>query len=591
MYGYEATRVNSLKIINWRLSVIAGFLVLLLILITNAVLARRQLRVQESSQGWVYQTQQVLIELRRTESLLTDAETGQRGFLYTGDPKYLAHYDLALSELSSHIDRLAQLTADNPAEGAKVSALREMSVVKLREMAETISLRRVGDLAGAKAVVLSSHGIDQMDSVRTLVEAMEADEVALETSRAETHRASVETTVLSTYFSNAIAMLGLAILAYFILRESRLRERHVRLLEEREDWFRMTLTSLGDAVIATDQHWNVTFLNPVAERLIGMTNAQVYGRPISEALPIFSEATHKPMENPVGRVITEGRTVGLANHTLLRDTEGNMIPIEDSAAPLRDADGKLVGVVLVFRDASAERRTQEVLRKTEKLATAARLSATIAHEINNPLEAIGNLIYLAKGADGMPTAAREYLAMAEDELERVDHITRQTLGFYRESKLPGWIDMAELVDSVLRIHSNKFMTKNITVLKNIGECPPIHGLEGELKQVMANLVSNAADAVTIGGTIWVGLKCVEAGQYVQLTVEDDGTGIPEKNRGRIFEPFFTTKIDVGTGLGLWVSREIVERHGGTIDMASRPGVGTVGSVFHVHLPFASVVVK
>ena len=248
-------------------------------------------------------------------------------------------------------------------------------------------------------------------------------------------------------------------------------------------------------------------------------------------------------------------------------------------------------MVLVFRDASAERRTQEVLRKTEKLATAARLSATIAHEINNPLEAIGNLIYLAKGADGVPTAAREYLAMAEDELERVDHITRQTLGFYRESKLPGWIDMAELVDSVLRIHSNKFMTKNITVLKNIGECPPIHGLEGELKQVMANLVSNAADAVTIGGTIWVGLKCVEAGQYVQLTVEDDGTGIPEKNRGRIFEPFFTTKIDVGTGLGLWVSREIVERHGGTIDMASRPGVGTVGSVFHVHLPFASVVVK
>lgn len=575
------------------MSVIAGFLVLLLILITNAVIARRQLRVQESSQDWLDHTQQVLVELRRTESLLTDAETGQRGFLYTGDSKYLAEYDLVIRELTSHLDRLEQLTADNPVQQARVTRLRAMSGTKLNVFAQTISLYRAGDLAGAKAVVLSSRGMEQMQAIRSLIDAMEVDEVALETSRAATHRASVETTILSTYFSNAIAMLGLVILGYFILRESRLRERHVRLLEEREDWFRMTLTSLGDAVIATDQDGKVTFLNPVAEKLIGTKNAQAYGQPIAVVFPIFNETTHKPVENPVVRVIAEGRIVGLANHTVLRDSEGNMIPIEDSAAPLRDADGKLVGVVLVFRDASIERQTQEVLRKTEKLAAAARLSATIAHEINNPLEAIGNLIYLAKGSEGVSTTVREYLATAEDELERVSHITRQTLGFYRESKLPGLIDMPALVESVLRIHSNKFMTKNITVLRNFGDCPPIHGLEGELKQVMANLVSNAADAVAIGGTIWVGLECVDtlAGRYVQVTVEDDGTGITEKNRARIFEPFFTTKKDVGTGLGLWVSREIVDRHGGTIEMASRAEVGASGSVFHVHLPLARVAAK
>jgi len=385
-------------------------------------------------------------------------------------------------------------------------------------------------------------------------------------------------------------MLALLILGYFILRESRLRERHVRLLEDREDWFRMTLTSLGDAVIATDQNGKVTFLNPVAERLIGTTNSQAYGQAIATVFPIFNEATHKQVENPVVKVIAEGRVVGLANHTVLRDRDGNMIPIEDSAAPLRDADGKLVGVVLVFRDASLERQTQEVLRKTEKLAAAARLSATIAHEINNPLEAIGNLIYLAKGEEGISATAREHLRMAEDELERVSHITRQTLGFYRESKLPELIDLPSLVESVLRIHSNKFMTKNIAVLRNFHECPPIHGLAGELKQVMANLISNAADAVAIGGTIWVGLECVDAvdGRNVRLTVEDDGPGITEKNRARIFEPFFTTKKDVGTGLGLWVSREIVDRHGGTISMTSRPSLGESGSVFHVHLPLSLV---
>ena len=579
-----------MKIATRRLSVITGFLVLLLILIANAVIARRQLRVQESSQVWVNQTQQVLIELRRTESLLTDAEAGQRGFLYTGDPKYLAPYDLALSELTSHLGRLEHLTGDNPIQLEKTKALRELSVTKLSEMAETISLYRAGDEAGAKAVVLSSRGIDQMGAIRTLVDSMEADEVEIESSRAATHLASVETTILSTYFSNALAMLALVILGYFILRESRLRERHVRLLEDREDWFRMTLTSLGDAVIATDQNGKVTFLNPVAERLIGTTNSQAYGQAIATVFPIFNEATHKQVENPVVKVIAEGRIVGLANHTVLRDRDGNMIPIEDSAAPLRDADGKLVGVVLVFRDASLERQTQEVLRKTEKLAAAARLSATIAHEINNPLEAIGNLIYLAKGEEGISATAREHLRMAEDELERVSHITRQTLGFYRESKLPELIDLPSLVESVLRIHSNKFMTKNIAVLRNFHECPPIHGLAGELKQVMANLISNAADAVAIGGTIWVGLECVDAvdGRNVRLTVEDDGPGITEKNRARIFEPFFTTKKDVGTGLGLWVSREIVDRHGGTISMTSRPSLGASGSVFHVHLPLSLV---
>ena len=579
-----------MRIATRRLSVITGFLVLLLILIANAVIARRQLRVQESSQVWVNQTQQVLIELRRTESLLTDAEAGQRGFLYTGDPKYLAPYDLALSELTSHLGRLEHLTGDNPIQLEKTKALRELSVTKLSEMAETISLYRAGDEAGAKAVVLSSRGIDQMGAIRTLVDSMEADEVEIESSRAATHLASVETTILSTYFSNALAMLALVILGYFILRESRLRERHVRLLEDREDWFRMTLTSLGDAVIATDQNGKVTFLNPVAERLIGTTNSQAYGQAIATVFPIFNEATHKQVENPVVKVIAEGRIVGLANHTVLRDRDGNMIPIEDSAAPLRDADGKLVGVVLVFRDASLERQTQEVLRKTEKLAAAARLSATIAHEINNPLEAIGNLIYLAKGEEGISATAREHLRMAEDELERVSHITRQTLGFYRESKLPELIDLPSLVESVLRIHSNKFMTKNIAVLRNFHECPPIHGLAGELKQVMANLISNAADAVAIGGTIWVGLECVDAvdGRNVRLTVEDDGPGITEKNRARIFEPFFTTKKDVGTGLGLWVSREIVDRHGGTISMTSRPSLGESGSVFHVHLPLSLV---
>ena len=578
-----------MKTIHRRLSFLTGFVVLLLILIANALITRQQLRVQESSESWVDHTQQVLIELSRTESLLKDAETGQRGFLYTGDPQYLAPYDAAVSELPSRLDRLSNLVID-PSQRGRVASLRELAAAKLSIIAETVSLHRAGNLEGARKLVLSGRGKREMDQIRALFDTMLVTETSLNQSRAATYRASVKRTIAGFYFSNAIAMLGLGILAYFVIRESRLRERHTRLLVEREEWFRMTLTSLGDAVIATDEKGKVTFLNPVAERLIGTTSAQAKGQPIEEAFPIFNEITLLPVENPVGRVILEGRIVALANHTVLRDTEGTLIPIEDSAAPMRDADGKLVGVVLVFRDASIERQTQEVLRKTEKLAAAARLAATIAHEINNPLEAIGNLIYLAKTTTGIPVDALGHLTIAEGELERVSHITRQTLGFYRESKQPSSIDIPELIESVLRIHSNKLNTKNITLQRDFAECPPIRGLAGELKQVMANLISNAADAVAIGGTICVRLECVEipTGRFVQITVEDDGPGIAEKHRARIFEPFFTTKQDVGTGLGLWVSKEIVNRHGGTIEVRSIGSNRTSGAAFHVQLPVLGV---
>jgi signal transduction histidine kinase len=170
-------------------------------------------------------------------------------------------------------------------------------------------------------------------------------------------------------------------------------------------------------------------------------------------------------------------------------------------------------------------------------------------------------------------------------LERVSHIARQTLGFYRENNTPSAVDLPALIDSVLKIYSNKFRTKNITVDCHFGECPPIHGLTGELKQAMSNLISNAADAVNENGRIWVRAVCEEGldSHEVKITIEDDGPGIAPESRERIFEPFYTTKKDVGTGLGLWVTKEIVERHGGSIKVASRKD-GLPGAVFSVLLP-------
>jgi PAS domain S-box-containing protein len=375
------------------------------------------------------------------------------------------------------------------------------------------------------------------------------------------------------------------LLAYYILHEMALRQRHARQLLEREEWFRVTLTSLGDAVIATDANGTVNYLNPLAEELIGEKLEHVKGQRIEDVFPIFNEDTHDRVENPVAKVMEMGVIVGLANHTVLQHKDGSLIPIEDSAAPIRDANDKLIGVVLVFRDATHERKTQQALRESEKLAAAARMSATVAHEINNPLEAVGNLIYLAKRTLAMPPDATEYLELAEQELERVSHIARKTLGFYREFRVPEVVEIEELVEYVLRMHTNRLDAKQIRVERDYSACPGVVGLPGELKQAVSNLVSNAAEAVDYGGTIRVKLGCVgEAGTTIQIRVEDNGPGISPELREKIFEPFFTTKKDVGTGLGLWVTKEIIDRHKGTIETDAPENGSLGGAVFKVILP-------
>lgn len=572
-----------------RFSVITGFGLLVIVLVANAIITKRQLDVQVEDQLWLSHTKQVLFELAQTESLLKDAETGQRGFLYTGDPKYLAPYNLAIGQVGASIDKVSQLTADNPRQQARISELRSLAQAKAGELAQTIALYQSGKPEEAKALVLSDTGLYAMDDIRKLTGEMGEEEASLEAVRSAAYQKSIRVTRDCIYLASFMAALGLAILLYYILHEMELRERHAKQILEREEWFRVTLTSLGDAVIATDEAGRVTFLNPLAEQLTGRSLAHCTGRPVEEVFPIFNESTHHVVENPVNKVMELGRIVGLANHTVLRNANGNLIPIEDSAAPIRDADHNLIGVVLVFRDATFERKSQEVLRKTEKLAAAARLAATVAHEINNPLEAIGNLIYLTRGMDGLPAEAAEQLALAEQEVERISHITRQTLGFYRESNVPGPVEISGLVESVLKIYSNKFKAKNITVQREFGDCPPIQGLAGELKQVVSNLISNAADAVSENGTIRVKLEGVESscGQLVQVSIEDDGPGIGAEHRDRLFEPFFTTKKDVGTGLGLWVTKEIISRHGGSIEVHPREDKNSTGTVFHVLLPSAT----
>ena len=571
-----------------RFSVITGFGVLLAVLMVNSVVIRRQLQVQVENQAWVSHTKQVLFQLTEVELLLTDAETGQRGFLYTGNPQYLAPYDVATRQVDGEIQKIAELTADNPRQQARIPQLRSLAQQKLKELAGTISLYRSGDADAAHALVLTNSGLQTMGRFRALIAQMQQEEESLYAIRTAAYSRSIEVTAACIYLASVLAACGLILLAYFVLREIGLREKHAAEIKQREEWFRVTLTSIGDGVIATDEKGKVIFVNPVAERLTGREFAQVTGLPIAEVFPIYNELTRQPVDNPVRKVMQLGRIIGLANHTVLERKDGTLIPIEDSAAPIRDDRGQLTGVVLVFRDATADRMSQDLVRKTEKIAAAARLAATVAHEINNPLEAVSNLIYLAKARAGVPADALQDLKMAEDELARVSHVTRQTLGFYRESTTADTVDMPALVESVLKLYSNKIGSKKIVVHRDFSTCPPLHGWAGELRQVVSNLVSNAIDAMGANGTLKVHVSCIAgaAGEMMQFRVEDDGPGIAPEHLKRLFEPFFTTKKEVGNGLGLYVAKQIIERHGGSIQVRSHSDNGAHGAVFSVLLPCA-----
>ncbi len=570
-----------------RFGVIVGFLALLVLLVINTVVVRHQLAVQVGNQEWFSHSRRVVQELRITESLVKDAEAGQRGFLYTGKQNYLLPYDRAIGQMDAHLQNLVNSIGDNPKEQSEAANLRVLIDKKLVELARTISLFRSGDAAGAKALVMSDQGFNLTEGIRSLVEQMEQEENSVGNARREAYRKSIRITAACIYLASVVAALGLGLLALSVFRDRRRRERDAAALQQSEEWFRVTLSSIAEGVIATDHQGLISFLNPVAERLTGTRLEEAKGKRIHDIFPIFNEATNSPVENPVEKVLTLGGVVGLANHTVLRHREGHLIPIEDSAAPITDDSGRLIGVVLVFRDASHERSLQEVLRRTEKLAAAARLAATVAHEINNPLEAVGNLIFLARTNSESKEAVEQHLKMAEQELARVSHITRQTLGFYRESTLPSRVDIPTVVEQTLTVYATKLQQKQIRLHLSLQESQPVNGFAGEIQQLISNIISNAIDALPYNGTLKIDSSTIKlvSGEAIKLQIEDDGPGISPENMKRIFEPFFTTKKDVGTGLGLWVCKEIAERHGGTVEARSNSQNGSTGAVFTVLLPY------
>ena len=276
--------------------------------------------------------------------------------------------------------------------------------------------------------------------------------------------------------------------------------------------------------------------------------------------------------------------------TLMRPV-GDPITFDFSLSPVRNARAEVVFLVPEGRDITFVKRTEAALKESEKLADVGRLAASIAHEINNPLESVSNLLYLAINTANRDELNR-YLHIAERELGRVSAITNQTLRFYRQSTNPRAVPCEDLIDSVLAIHHRRILGSRVRMHSRLRATQPLNCFEGEIRQVLNNLIGNAIDAMQAGGDLFIrsreGTHWPTRRRGLVMTVADTGTGIRQENLRKIFEPFFSTKGIGGTGLGLWVSHEIVQRHQGVLRVRSAQRPDRHGTVFTLFLPFEGV---
>ncbi len=293
-----------------------------------------------------------------------------------------------------------------------------------------------------------------------------------------------------------------------------------------------------------------------------------------------------PMAEVASGKIPEAR----GQEVFIERADGSKITVILDIRPLKNQLGEVTGAINCFYDISERKFAEAALIKSEKLATAGRLAATLAHEINNPLQAVMNLVSMIRRSPGLGVQSEEFAAMAEEELGRIAHLTQQSLSFYREATFPQPVNVGEVVESVLHIFAKRIKEKNITVtFEERLSGSTIHSHHGEIRQVVSTLVLNALEALPSGGHIAIRVRrshyrSNRANSGVRITVADRGSGIAPHNVPHIFEPFFTTKGELGTGLGLWAASGIVGRLGGSIRMRSSARPGRSGTCFSIFLP-------
>ncbi len=353
--------------------------------------------------------------------------------------------------------------------------------------------------------------------------------------------------------------------------ELRLSEAHHR---ERAELLELAT----EAIIVRDLHGAIRFWNSGAESLYGWKREEVLGRNLHQTLRTVFPVSKEDAENSLQ---TKRSWQG---NLVQRDKDGREIVVSTRKVVNREGDA----ILEIQRDITAQMQAEEALRQAEKLAAMGRVAGIIAHEINNPLEAITNAFYLLRNHPSLDEEARYYASLAEQELQRASHITRQTLSFYRESRQPISIAIPELLDNVVELQQRPIATNHIDLQRRYSSAALVRGFPGELRQVFLNLIGNAIQALPEGGTLRLCVRDTidrqSQARGIAISVIDTGAGIRREDARRLFQPFFTTKSAKGTGLGLWISKGIIQKYEGRICFRTLRSGTRACTCFRVFLP-------
>jgi PAS domain S-box-containing protein len=583
--------------------IMAGAVLVLAILLINALVSYSATRRLIDNERLVGHTHEVLSELQDVMSTMDDAETGERGYILTGEKSYLEPYQSAVGAIHARVEKLAQLTADNPNWQAHLPALEREIAGRLDNLKSQIDRRKTGHADGARQIVMSDVGERQMDVVRHDIAGMESEENDLLERQSEEAKASGRYSFLTDFVANLIACGLLSSVSYVVVSDVNARKRAGEALRQQREWLQVTLSSIGDAVITTDTNGDVTFLNPVAESLTGWKQEQAQGQSLRRVFNIMNEQTRETVENPALRAMQEGLIVGLANHTVLVTKDGTEMPIDDSGAPIKGAEGKVIGAVLIFRDIT-ERRLAEEERSTllaseraarEKAEAASRSKdefvAMISHEIRSPLNSIlgwAQMLRMGKFDKAETDRATEIIvrnARAQSQLiEDLLDISRVITGKLTLNVRS--VELAQIIEAAMDSIRPAAEAKSIQLRARIDSRDNlVSGDPNRLQQIVWNLLSNAVKFTPRHGRVEVSLRRVDSN--FQIAVSDSGVGISPEFLPFVFDRFSQADTTSerkygGLGLGLAIVRHLVELHGGTA-RADSPGEGQ-GATFTVTLP-------
>ena len=354
--------------------------------------------------------------------------------------------------------------------------------------------------------------------------------------------------------------------------------------EEVRSHFRAVLGSLTEGVCYIDTSGAIQYLNAAAERMLGYKSEEARGQQLHELVHIGCDAEGGCC---LLNAMRAGHSCWVEEETLSTKS-GERLVAEYTAAPVI-SDGIALGAVMMFRDLSERKRAEAALRASEKMAATGRIAATISHELRNPLDSVIQLLYVLKQSGRIGDAERQQLELIDQELRRMTEVTQQTLAMHRQSSSMVSVNLAKLLDGVLLLYGNKIRASKIRVERRYDWLGEVPGFPAELRQVFTNLIVNAVEAMPSGGGLRLHIRRTQQSSAmgrdgVLVSLLDTGTGIPKDVRKRIFEPFFSTKGEKGSGVGLWVSSGIVERHHGTIRVHSDSRPGRSYTCFRVFLP-------